>query len=67
MTKRERIEDYFADGDDFEDTLHCALEQAQSGSDIDFCLSVQKIWETYGLSGFLSERQYQRLALLAGL
>lgn len=66
MSKRERIEDYFADGDEFEDTLHEAIENAD-GRAIDFCIQIKKTWEHYGLAGYMSESQYQRLCTLAGM
>lgn len=67
MTKRERIEDFFADGDDYEDAMAEALSGTEYGRDVDFVVDLRKRWESYGMKGFLSESQFARLARLAGM
>lgn len=67
MPKRERIEHFFADGDDYEDTMTEALNQAEYGRDVDFIIQLRKNWSDYGLAGYLSESQYRRLCVLAGM
>lgn len=67
MAKRERIEDFFADGNDYEDAMEEALSGATIGRDIDFIVQLRKGWTSYGMRGYMSESQYARLANLAGL
>lgn len=66
MSQR-RVEDFFADGDEYEDVLSEALEKAQSGFDIDFVADLKLRWEQYGMHGFLSQRQYEILCRISGL
>jgi len=60
-----RIEDHFADGDDFEEALRLATENAESPFQHDFCADWAKKWETYGMRAYMSKRQAETLRALA--
>lgn len=68
MTSREdsRVETFFATGDDFEETLDLAEENAQRGHAADFLADLRSRWKLYGMRGYLSQQQYNWLKQLSG-
>ena len=66
--KSKRIEDFFADGQDFEDMLYSALSNTseKQGTALDFLSEMQEKWDARGMSAYFSQAQYDWLERLAG-
>lgn len=60
-----RIEDHFADGEAFEETLTLATSKASSPFQHDFCADWQERWVKHGMRGFMSKRQADTLRAIA--
>jgi hypothetical protein len=66
MPPVKRIEDHFDSGEEFADALSEATKQAR-GRALDFLIELGEKWAQYGVKAYLSDRQYDYLALLAGI
>ena len=60
-----RLEDHCADGEEFEDLLYEAMDNAKPGAQEEFCLDTERRWKEYGLRMFMSEAQWLYLFRLA--
>ena len=60
-----RLETYCADGEEFEDLLYQAMDNAKSGREEEFCLDIERKWKSSGLRMFMSQAQWDWLQRLA--
>lgn len=60
-----RLEDFTQDGDAFEELLYEAMDQASPGRAEEFCLDIEKKWQSFGLKMFMSDAQWDWLNRLA--
>ncbi len=65
-TKPTKVEDFFADGEAFEDALLQAEDHDLRGASADFVSDLRKAWEAYGCRMNLSQAQYRWLCRLIG-
>ena len=65
---QQKIEDFFADGQDFEDMFYLALSHTSQdqGKALDFLSEMQEKWDARGMSAYFSQAQYDWLERLAG-
>jgi len=65
---QQKIEDFFADGQDFEDMFYLALSNTSQdqGKALDFLSEMQEKWDARGMSAYFSQAQYDWLERLAG-
>lgn len=59
------IETFFADGEDFEEALRLATENASSPFQHDFCADWAKKWADFGLRAFMTKRSADTLRAIA--
>lgn len=66
--KSKRIEDFFPDGQDFEDMFYLALSNTseKQGTALDFLNDIKDKWDARGMSAYFSQAQYDWLERLAG-
>lgn len=64
-TAAKQLESYCDDGDEFEDLLYEAMDNAKPGAQEEFCLDMEKKWKAYGLRMFMSQAQWDYLQRLA--
>lgn len=60
-----KLEDLFDNGDEFEDVLEAAEDEARPGREEEFVAEVRKKWETFGLRAYLSQAQADWLKRIA--
>lgn len=60
-----QLDHYCDDGDEFEDLLYEAMDNAKPGAQEEFCLDMEKKWKAYGLRMFMSQAQWDYLQRLA--
>lgn len=65
MTDKTKLEDFCDDGDEFQDILDSAVDNADPGRQEEFVLDIKVKWDTYGLSMFMSSAQWEWLNKLA--
>ena len=67
-SKSKRIEDFFSDGQEFEDMFYLALSNTSQdqGKALDFLYDMQDKWDDHGMSAYFSQAQYDWLERLAG-
>ena len=65
---QQKIEDFFADGQDFEDMFYLALSNTSQdqGKALDFLSEMREKWDARGMSAYFSQAQYDWLERLAG-
>lgn len=65
---QQKIEDFFADGQDFEGMFYLALSNTSQdqGKALDFLSEMQEKWDARGMSAYFSQAQYDWLERLAG-
>ena len=61
------IETHFADGEEFEEALRLATENAESPFQHDFCNDWASKWQNYGLRAYMTKRQAATLRAMAEL
>ena len=59
------IEDHFDNGDEFEDVLDAAEDEAHPGAEEEFVEQMRAAWSAYGLRAFMSEPQANWLRRIA--
>ena len=66
--KSKRIEDWFATGEEFEDTLQTAISNTDesNGVSLDFLADIKEKWDARGMTAYMSEGQFNWLNRLAG-
>lgn len=66
--KSKRIEDFFSDGQLFEDMFYLALSNAdqKNGTALDFLSDIKDKWDARGMTAYLSQAQFDWLERLAG-
>ncbi len=52
-----KISDHFDNGDEFEDVLEAAEDEAKLGREEEFVAQMRVAWKDYGLKAFMSEAQ----------
>lgn len=60
-----KIETWCDDGDEFEEILENAEDEARTGWGEDFVADMRSKWEQFGLSAYMTETQFSKLCKIA--
>lgn len=60
-----KIETWCDDGDEFEEILENAEDEARTGWEEDFVADMRDKWEQFGLSAYMTEAQFNKLCKIA--
>ena len=61
-----KIEDWFSNGNDFEQTLAKAIVESEGNAkNLDFLADIKQSWDTRGMTAYMSRKVYLYLCRLA--
>lgn len=60
-----KIADHFDNGDEFEDVLEAAEDEAKPGWEEEFVADWRLKWKEYGMQAYMSEKQLDHLVRIS--